>query len=998
AAMGAGKRLRPDIDWDQFKPEPDGGPPPEPLADKLVVVLDQFEELFTLTVDREVRRRFLEMLTHLASDPLHRIRIIVTMRADFYDRPLEHPGFGDLLRAGLVSVTMPDDESLVKAVIGPAEGVGVSLEAGLADTIVADVVEQPGGLPLMEYALTEMFDRRTGSRLTIDEYHRAGGVLGALGRRAEDLYARADDAGKDAIRHILLRLVAIEEGAADTRRRIAAVEISTLGIDSETLESVLKAYGSHRLLTFDRDPNTRAPTIEVAHEALLSTWERLRIWIDDLRDDLVLQRHLATAVAEWNENDRDDAYLLSPGRLDHYEVFAAETDLALTTDERGYLTQSRTHAEALRTGRRRRRRMVLTGFAAAAVLATVLAVTAYASQQRAEDATEVAQSKEQEAIEETARADAASEEAQKQATLARSNAREAATNAEHAATNAAIARAQELAAKAKLILDEDAELAILLALEAVRIDVGQGPLKEAQEALHQAVVASRVRLTVPGWGRVDLNEAGDRLVTHEYTGPVSVVDTATGERIQTLPIAGDLLADDLTEYGVGISADGHLVATGRTDGTVAIWSVSTGAELITSNDQQTIWTDANGGTFALEFGGEETAPIAVAASADRIEAALENLSQIDDVVVTGAGSEDEPWHVVFEIVGSPYVHRLGADPTLLEPETSLVTVVGRGHDTPGETSWALDGVQAVRFTPDESVLVSRGWDGTIRAWDTTTGEQLIEIDAPIRPGSTLLGMDVSPDGALVAASSPDAVRIWNLETGELLQALFSDISDPADVAFIPGRSALALAGGEIGRAVSIWDWEAGTEHPIADSGSYVTAIAVTSDGKYVAASDDGGWVHVSELSEGWAEGVYALRGNEDVILDLATSGSGLLLASVSEQTVRLMDLGLSGSSEWLTLKGVDVLSAVAYSPDGTMLARGPVGDSVVIVDALDGEEIRRFETLSWQVPDLEFSPDGTRLAIATDQENGQCPESWNSPSSATASPVSTSHTCTGARG
>jgi len=128
---------------------------------ELLLIVDQFEELFTLTADEETRRRFLEALAGFAGDPLNRVRLVVTLRADFYDRPLEYPEFAELLRRGLVTVAVPGEDGLLKAITGPARRVGLQVEAGLAERITHDVADQPGGLPLLEYALTELFQRRS---------------------------------------------------------------------------------------------------------------------------------------------------------------------------------------------------------------------------------------------------------------------------------------------------------------------------------------------------------------------------------------------------------------------------------------------------------------------------------------------------------------------------------------------------------------------------------------------------------------------------------------------------------------------------------------------------------------------------------------------------------------------------------------------------------------------------------------------------------------------
>ena len=188
----------------------------------------------------------------------------------------------------------------------PAERVGVTFEEGLVTDIVADVVDQPGVLPLLQYALTELFERRDDRKLTQAAYQEIGGVLGALGRRSEEIYTGLDEGGQSAARQLFLRLVTLGEGVEDTRRRVLRSEVET--IDPERLPGVIDSFGQARLLTFDHDPVTRGPTVEVAHEALLQEWRRLREWLDESRADIRMQRLLDYAANEWLESDQDASF------------------------------------------------------------------------------------------------------------------------------------------------------------------------------------------------------------------------------------------------------------------------------------------------------------------------------------------------------------------------------------------------------------------------------------------------------------------------------------------------------------------------------------------------------------------------------------------------------------------------------------------------------------------------------------------------------------------
>ena len=172
-------------------------------------------------------------------------------------------------------------------------------------------------------------------------------MLGALARRAEEIYESLSESGRIAARQLFLRLVTVDEQADDTRRRVRQSELRSLEIDQAALDEAIGQFGAHRLLSFDRDPITRSATVEVAHEALLREWQRLRGWIDERREDLVLHRRLGAAIQEWRDSNEDPAYLLEGGRLEQFESWAQDTELALSADESRFLAESRAaHAAA----------------------------------------------------------------------------------------------------------------------------------------------------------------------------------------------------------------------------------------------------------------------------------------------------------------------------------------------------------------------------------------------------------------------------------------------------------------------------------------------------------------------------------------------------------------------------------------------------------------------------------------------------------------------------
>ena len=320
---------------------------------QLLLVVDQFEELFT-QVDNETADRFLDALVSAMTDEHSRLRVVATLRADFYDRPLRHRGLGELLREGTEIITPMTPEELDRAITGPVERSGITFEPALVAELVRDVVDRAGALPLLQYTLTELFDCRRGNRIALGGYHELGGVSGALVKRAEGLFAGLGEEARDVTRQVFLRLVTLGEGADDTRRRVLRTELEQLAVERRFLDGVLDAFGRHRLLSFDRDPVTRSPTVEISHEALLTEWTRLREWIDGARHDVRNQRRLADAMREWIAAGRTPAYLLRGGRLEQLHGWATMTTLPLSDPEQEFLDASIAEAERAATDERER--------------------------------------------------------------------------------------------------------------------------------------------------------------------------------------------------------------------------------------------------------------------------------------------------------------------------------------------------------------------------------------------------------------------------------------------------------------------------------------------------------------------------------------------------------------------------------------------------------------------------------------------------------------------
>ncbi|MEM6529735.1 MAG: serine/threonine-protein kinase, partial [Chloroflexota bacterium] len=307
---------------------------PEGTGDMLLVI-DQFEELFTLTPEAK-RLAFLDALLDALHDPRGRLRVVITLRADFYGRPLSYLDFGELLRKRTEFVLPMREDDLREAIEQPAKAAGATFEAGLVQSIINDVGREPGSLPLLQYALTELYNNRKGTVLTHDAYTALGGIAGALAQRAEAEYNALPEAQRDVVRQVFLRLVTPGEGTEDTRRRVSVYELD----DTPDVAAVLAAFDTARLLTTDRDPETRAPTVEIAHEALIRSWERLRQWLETSRDELLIRQRLTTEVNDWLQADREPGLLAGGTRLEQFEGFVRSSTLTLSQTEQEFVTAS----------------------------------------------------------------------------------------------------------------------------------------------------------------------------------------------------------------------------------------------------------------------------------------------------------------------------------------------------------------------------------------------------------------------------------------------------------------------------------------------------------------------------------------------------------------------------------------------------------------------------------------------------------------------------------
>jgi DNA-binding SARP family transcriptional activator/WD40 repeat protein len=459
----------------------------------VVLVVDQFEELWTAGADPGERQAFLDTLLTLHQDGLA-ARIVLAVRGDHLGRLAEHPVLAEQAADGLVLVP-PLTEPEIREVVGePAALAGLSVDPDLVDVVVRDLHGQPAALPLLSTALVATWERRRGDTLTLAGYLEAGGVTGALARTAETALAGLDADAAAAARRVLVRLAAEGEGGVPVRRRAALPELGLDGPEGAARRAAVEAFVSRRLLTIDADQ------LEVTHEALLTAWPRLVGWLAEDAAGRTVRTHLSPEARDWDAAGRPDDRLYRGARLAAAQDWLDRPDADPTDLERDFITASTAHGQAEldqaraqtrreQAGRRRTRRLA-TVLAAAVVLTVVTAGLALVGQ-----------------------------------TQARDNAARAEANAARADVNATVADANRLAAASANAPSLDT--ALLLAVQAYRIK----DTPQTRDGLLGAVVANRqVSHVYPTTGiarRIALSPDARTLYVHAEEQVVAV-DRITG--------------------------------------------------------------------------------------------------------------------------------------------------------------------------------------------------------------------------------------------------------------------------------------------------------------------------------------------------------------------------------------------------------------------------------------------------------------------------------------
>ena len=698
--------------------------------------------------------------------------------------------------------------------------------------------------------------RRDGRVLTLEGYRDAGGVRGAIAHTAEEVYLGCSQHEQVLMRQMLLRLTELGESTEDTRRRVPLAELVPEGEAGAEAATVLEQLTGSRLLVVGDD------SAEIAHEAVIREWPRLRGWLAEDREALRTVRQLATAARSWEDAGRDEADLYRGPRLAAAAELAGE-ERQLSRVEREFLDASReTQDRELSSARRRARRLraLLAVVAAALVVAVVAGSLALAQ---------------------------------------RGNARRTAT----------VAQAGRLAAESREVAAQHPDLAMLLALEAGRLDDSVNTRGALLGALEHG---SRIHAWLQGFDSPvvasSFNPSGTLLATVTLE-EATLWDTATWK-----PVGPPLQSPQGFEEGIDFSPDGRTLAIAGAEGSVELWDASRRNKLRELKDP-------------------------AAATSDEPALAVVRYSPDGKVIAAGA---KEANHV-----------------TLWDAESGRVIGGPITTKPPGS-----GGAQSLSFSPDSKRIASPGAPGTVGIWEVATGRR---VGAALEVGSENVEAVIFADGGrtLIASDDSGSVHMVDIGTGRPLGPPLSAGSEPvASLDLSPGGR--LLAAGSFEGSVFVWDVETGLPYgsPLKADTSPVNDVAFSPDGRTLASSHLRSAV-VWDLSGEQAMGRPLGRPSE-LTTDVSFSPDGTLLAAgqfdgrtfVYETRTRRKALRIDGDS---------TVTAVAFHPDGNLLAVGTIDGKVRLFDprsgAAVGAPLGEGNSAVWQVA---FSPDGRLLAVAVD--------------------------------
>lgn len=947
---------------------------------RLVVIIDQFEEIFTQCKNLAERNAFVEALCEAVERGDDHLHLLITMRSDFLGKCVVFHDLNDLITDHMLQLGSMTRDELARAVNAPAQLAGLQLEPGLLEEVLDEVVGAPGGLPLLEHALLELFAKRRGNLLTRQAYREIGGIEGALAKRAEYEYSNLSETQQLVLRKMfVLALIMPGDGTPDTRRQASGEELVAVG--GQEVPAILRTWTGAHLLTASRDTARGVDVYEVAHEALIGSWARIEEWMAQGRETARMLNRLRQFARTWDEAGRDQDHLLRGGPLiQMHELVRDEAD-HLGVREKDYVAaglamakqQDQRREETAAMLRKRKNQAV-----AASLIAGLLAAFAFAMLFQA-----------------NLERDRAERE--------RRRAEQARHLAEQQTLESNYSLAAMLTEEAGLALQNDqsshAWMYIMTALSWDMPDDKSLPTAMGRFADPKMSGTDRLLWTSPvnpGAVRSLFTPDGSRIVIAGTDHRIRLLDLESGlprgllaghdNFIRALAFqpesAQPLLASAGNDYQVRLwrlpeqpwqmqtavaewslaapvrdlafSPDGRLLAALCDNGTRVLWRLNpthpdqSQAETITAADDSAPWTTLRFAADGRLVGGDAYGRL----HQTQPTLATGTLRQgVSDAEIIALERSDLGW-ITINADGNLYLWR---DDT---------------NDVVRPATLAPDNALALAVTADRTHVVTYQASGTLRLWDLKTGQHtwrhnigslkmVAENGELAKPD--LPQLDIDRVGDRIALANGEW-SMWHAGTEHSLLELSGFRSVVWSAAFSPDGT--TIAAGSRDRRIVLWDVATGAQKRVLlHQSDDIFGVAWSPDGRFLAAASSDKTVAVYDTSRP-EQPPRLFHGHTQGVRGIAFSPDGHTLASCSyDQSVRLWDLK-TGATKVLE-RHASVVWSVAFAPDGRSLVSTSADHQVILWDTQTGRPLRTLQGHKADVWTAAFSPDGTMLATGS---------------------------------